>query len=146
MKDTILFLVHVEEMFRQHFPDRMYVNRLLSAIKRADEVYVMVSEIENYEPIQEIHHCYYPYIKISWGWGYEKDQDLGQGEEKWIIPTDSPHQYTWVPPELRKMKKKLQKNNVIIGGGYDGECLLDFEDCLKFLDVPYRKISGYVYP
>lgn len=140
---NILFLVHVEEMFRQYFPDKMYVNRLIKACqsRKYSQVFLMVSGIDNYEPIQELTHVTNEDQWIDWGWGYEHDM-FNENEQKWVIPALG-HEYTWVPPELRNMH--LETSNIFVGGGYESECLQDFLDCLNFLSLDFTKIPGYVY-
>ena len=147
MKRNVLFLVHVEEAFRHLFPDKLYIHRLLKAIqaKRYDEVICLESQIDtNFELIQEIKNLTFMPRVINWGWGYEAEMFEGK-EKAWVIPTDSCHQTTWVPPELRKMQRNLQQAKVFVGGGGENECLQDFMDVLAYLNVPAKKVGGYIF-
>ena len=48
MKQNVLFLVHVEEMFRQFFPDKLYIHRIIKALsaKKYDRVFFLQSEVD----------------------------------------------------------------------------------------------------
>ena len=142
---NILFLVHVEEMFRDHFPDSMYVNRLIRACtsKKYQQVYVCVSHVMDHEPIPEITRLGSYVQIIDWGWGYHPWQfDHDIDEQSWVIPALG-HEYTWIPPELRT--DRFQNDNVFIGGGCESECLQDWSDILDYLRIRHEKIRGYVY-
>lgn len=146
MKQNILFLVHVEEAFRYLFPDPMYPLRIKRAClsRKYDEVIALESNIDtNNVLIHELDEVF-GVRKIEWGWGYEKGM-FDDEENKWVIPTSSPHETTWVLPELREMQTRLQHMNVFVGGGCETECLQGFVDCLSYLDINYKKVSGYIF-
>ena len=140
----ILFLVHVEEIFRPYFPDSMYVNRLRRAMGLYDRIICLVSEVDDIHPIPEIVSSPHYYEQWQWGWGYEKEMFPEESEHEWIIATSSPHGWTWVPPELRDLKE-WQKHEILVGGGYSSECLQDFRDVLGYVGINYRLIDGYCY-
>ena len=146
MKRNILFLVHVEEMFRQYFPDPLYTSRLVKACtcQKYDQVFHMTSCVEDDHPIEELVQCVRMPQLIDWGWGYEPDS-FNKEEQEWVIESHGSfgHQWTWIPPELRSMN--FSNCNVFIGGGAEKECLADFELVLDNLKVAYTKIKGYVF-
>jgi len=144
-KENILFLVHVEEMFRQYFPDKMYVHRLIRACqaKKYDRVFLMISGVEDYQPIRELVAVTGQHQYINWSWGYEVDM-FDDDEKQWIIPAYG-HEWTWVPPELRDHIDAFKNANVFVGGGCKYECLRDFIDVLEYLEIGYEKINGYIY-
>ena len=143
----ILFLVHVQEMFREHFPDRMYVPRLVRALESYDKVYCFNFEDPAIWELES--HCWAPQ-QVEWGWGYEPDmfgldEDGNRdGEDEWVIPTSSPHEWTWVHPILRD-KDEWNRHVISVGGGCESECLQDFKDVLEFVGINHRVVQGYVY-
>lgn len=136
----ILFLVHVEEMFRQWFPP-MFVQRCCKAMNDYDRVICLVSEVMDDHPIGEIHHRYW-YTQWLWGWGYEAEQ-FDEDEDKWIIEAQG-HEYTWVPPELRDADQWNQ-HEISVGGGGRHECLEDFINVLDFMEIKHRLVKGLIY-
>lgn len=149
----ILFLVHVEDMFRDYFPDEAYVARLCRAMRHYDKVICLVSEVQDEAPIPEITAFgNWAYTQWTWGWGYEKDMDYDDdpndydedGHSKWVIPTESPHEWTWVPPELRDADAWNQ-HQISVGGGSRWECLQDFIDVLEHVGIKHRIVDGYCY-
>jgi len=142
-KQNIPFLVHVEEMFRDYFPDPMYTLRLKRAVQalKYDKVFLMVSGVEDDHPIQELVDVTYEDQYIDWGWGYEPDM-FNDVEKSWIIPALG-HEWTWIPPELRN--DHFDHVNIFVGGGCESECLQDFCDILDHLNLYYKKIRGYIY-
>ena len=143
MKQNILFLVHVEEMFRNYFPDSLYTSRLVRACtcQKYDQIFHMTSCVDDDHPIEELVNCPRMPQLIDWGWGYEPDM-FNDEEKKWVIES-SGHDFTWIPPELRTMN--FSNVNVFIGGGSEAECLADFESVLESIGVAFTKINGYVY-
>jgi len=139
----ILFLVHVEEMFRDFFPDKMYVNRLIRAMNIYDRVIILDSEVEAPSIIHELTAGYCCFDKWTWGWGYEPDM-FDDEENEWIIPTGSPHEWTWVHPEVRDAEAWNQ-HEILVGGGYRTECLQDWLDVLNHVGIVHRLVDGYVY-
>jgi hypothetical protein len=144
-KQNVLFLVHVEEMFRRFFPDEMYALRLMRACqaKKYDRVFLMISCVEDDQPIEELCQVTHEGQHIEWGWGYEPD--MFNDEEKEHVISALGHEWTWVPPELREMQDMLKRSNVFVGGGYESECLQDFVDVLDHLEIDHKKVRGYVY-
>ena len=139
----VLFLVHVEESFREEFPDRMYVNRLLRALRVYDRVICLVSHIMDYEPIPELTQSYRSPECWQWGWGYEENVFHEDEEKNWVIPAYG-HEYTWVPLELRDAN--AWKNcEISVGGGCIDECLRDFIDVLEYVGIDHRVVDGYCY-
>jgi hypothetical protein len=137
----ILLLVHVEESFRHHFP-KGYVRRLVTGCKSKlyEKVIHATSNIEDDSPIPEIAELVDE--EIDWGWGYEPEVFRDRKELKWLISSKS-HEYTWVPPELREIHKNTQ---IVLGGGYDGECLEDMITVLNHLHLYYEINRQFVYP
>ena len=138
----ILFLVHVEEMFREEFPDKLYVPRLLKAFCHYDRVICFCSHVQDQGPIHEIERSGYTFQQIHWGWGYEKDQDYDEDEGTWVIPVNGHH--TWIPEELR-YPNQWNKHTVKIGGGCKNECLQDFKEMLDYMNIRYEVVEGYCY-
>jgi len=142
-KPKVLFLVHVEEMFRHLFPDAMYVPRILRALGIYDRVVCLVSGVDSERPIDEIVYMG-GYEQIDWGWGYEEDVFYDSGDKDWVIPTNSPHEWTWIPEELRD-KRLWQRYDIRVGGGGREECLQDFIDILEFVGYDFGVVDGYVF-
>lgn len=143
MKKNVLLLVHVEETFRKHFPDAMYVQRLIHSCKarKYDKVIHCTSMINDDHPILEIVDLID--MEIDWAWGYEPD--LFDGEEAdWLIESHySLHDWTWCPTELRN--GQLDDCVVWLGGGHYCECLADMAAVLEHLGVEYHIIDGLSY-
>ena len=141
----MLILVHIEESFRQHFPDSMYALRLIRACKcgKYNRVIHCTSFVQDDRPIAEL--CNLITEEIDWGWGYEPCiWNRDDSEREWVIESlYSLHEWTWVPTELRN--GLLDSYNVYLGGGCSGECLADMEAVLEHLDVPFKKVYGYIY-
>lgn len=143
MKQNLLILVHVEETFRSHFPDSMYVNRLIRACtcKKYDRVIHATSFVNDDHPIEEIRYLITG--EVDWSWGYDPDMwdddDMGR---QWLIESYG-HEWTWVPPEFRN--GFFNGYNVYLGGGYSAECLADMEAVLDHLEIPFTKVHGYTY-
>ncbi len=142
-KRKVLILVHVEEMFREFFPE-MYIPRLVKALrsKKYDEVICMVSEVQSPDLIRELQVL--PHSRIVWGWSYEPSM-FQEDEIPWVISDGNLiHEHTWVPVKLRD--GRLNNAQVFLGGGCDGECLADMEAVLDRLGVKFRRMPGYIYP
>lgn len=141
----ILFLVHVEDTFRRFFPDPDYPLRLAEACRSGeyDVVWVMVSNIDDDEPIYEVREHVGHHQWIDWAWGYEPSMFEGK-ERKYVIDALG-HEFTWIPPEIRDMEQDLKKAKVYVGGGYDSECLQDFCDILDHLGIDYEKMYDCIY-
>ena len=142
-KKNVLFLVHVEESFRKHFPDAMFPLRLIKACQaqKYDEVHILVSHVMDDEPIFELNGVTNSSQWIDWGWGYEP-LSFDQEEKEWCISSYA-HEWTWIPPELRN--DAFQNCNIFVGGGCESECLEDFVSILDYLNYDYEKIRGYIY-
>ena len=141
MKRKVLFLVHVENMFRKYFPDNMYVNRLIRAFNVYDRVICLNSEVDDFHPIPEINQLCPE--EITWGWGYEKGMFYDPNDENWIIES-SGHECTWIPQELRN-KQKWMNYDIAVGGGSRWECLQDWLCILDFMEIAYKVVDGYCY-
>ncbi len=150
----ILFLVHVEEMFRKFFPDKMYALRLRAALGRYDRVIVIDSEVDDPSVIEELETSPYGFERWFWGWGYEKDGDYGDldhekdesdedGHSKWIIPANG-HEWTWVHYKIRD-PEEWNQHEILVGGGCRYECMQDWLDVLDHVGINYRVVDGYVY-
>lgn len=143
-RENVLMLVHIEDDFRRFFPDPLYTSRVMRSVdaKKYDRVIVLYSEITDI--IWEVRS---PRAEIwSWGWGYYPGVDyLGEGENDWIIPSNSSHEWTWVPPELRENQCDLKMCNIYVGGGWRWECLQDWLDVLDYMHLPYKLVDGLVY-
>lgn len=140
-----LFVVHVEEMFRGFF-GKMYVNRLRSAVlsDRYNRVVYLNSGIDSPDRIEDLSDL--PGEDMEWGWGYEPPMFEHDEEElKWCIPAPlSPHEWTWVPPELREITQG-HLGAVTVAGGARGECLQDFIHVLRYLKIQHRVPEGFTY-
>ena len=142
--ETVLFIVHVEEGFRKYFTEGM-LPAIRKEARKADRVIVMESLIDrDFYVVEELEGLFD--TKIEWAWGYEPYQFVEDKTEfKWIIPTLSPHEWTWVPPEIRNMAPYLRHANVVICGGCNSECLQDFRDVLEFMEIEYSTLTRGVY-
>ena len=147
MKPNVLFLVHVEDTFRYLFPP-LFEQRLIRArrAKKYDRIICLVSQVECDKPIDEL-QFFDPdassYMEQwNWGWGYSND-NFDTNEQQWLIDTSSPHNTTWISPEMRKFP--WNNYNVFVGGGAEMECLQDFLDVMEHLKVSYKKVRGYIF-
>lgn len=149
----VLFLVHIEDMFRKFYTDK-YIQNIRNKAKKYDKVIALLSYIENDDIIEELKDVVDE--RWDWGWGYEPRQDCYNLEcvinEKcscdwdYIISVShkSLHEYTWIPEEIRDVD--FWKNHkLFVGGGYDGECLADFECVLEYLELPYTRCESMIY-
>ena len=97
-----LFLVHVEEMFRDYFPDNMYLQRLIKACRanKYDRVFLLCAGIDDCpQPVIELKQVTNRDQYIEWSWGYDPESfDYDEDERSWVIPSYG-HEYTWIPPE-----------------------------------------------
>lgn len=132
----LLILVHIEDSFRYIFPE-MYIPRVVKAARNHQTIH-FTSYIDNFHPIEELSR--FVDREVIWGWGHHPDM-FDADEQEWVIPSNSPHEWTHVPVDLRHLKNQ----NIILGGGAAGECLANMEACLDFLNLSYRKVDGLVY-
>ena len=141
---NILFLVHIEEMFRDSFPYYDYPSRVVKIIEsnQFDEIYLLCSTIESIhpQPIEELRYFNFP--TIEWSWGYEPCMFDDDDEKSWVIQSYG-HEYTWIPPELRT--SRFDYANIFVGGGYESECLEDFVNILDHLNLKYEKVRELIY-
>lgn len=154
----LLFLCHVEEMFRSYFP-KGYVQRIIKNIesKKFNRIILLDSNIGDgiIEEIQSYVDNWY--VKTwDWSWGYENEMfhcvpdplcsecNNHNCESNWIIESNG-HDYTWVPNELRTILPDIKNMEIFVGGGYESECLADWECVLNHLDITYKKLKGLVY-
>lgn len=136
----ILLLVHVEDSFRSRF-DKDLITNIKRKSKRCDATIHFTSEVDDYNPIIELHN--YIDKEISWGWGYEPACfDYDENEVKYVIESCG-HEYTWIPPYLRDVNWK--NDTVLLGGGCDGECLADMESVLSHLEIDYKRCNDLIY-
>jgi len=143
-KKNMLMLVHVENYFRDCFPNELYVARLIKAVraKKYDKVVHITSNYHDYEPICELQGKFHK--EIEWSWGYTPDYFKDEPEElKWVIHSNGGYGYTWIPLEFRN--GFFDNTIVYLGGGCDGKCLEDMETILKHLHVTYKRMEGYIY-
>ena len=151
----ILFLVHMEEMFREMM-DLAHAHVLLNAHKY-DRIIHMSSYIgdDGLPHIKELDLVVDEVIEFAWG--YEKDygnydecdencEDMYSCEcgSRWVIES-SGHDYTWCPPEIRENVAYYKEHDIFVGGGYEYECLADFESVLDHLDIDYELVDDMVY-
>ena len=151
-KRKVLFLVHVEEMFRRFFPDPLYPLRVRHSAMAAKYTRIIVLDSDIGEPgndgrrgvIEEIASL--PLETWSWSWGYEPgySYDNDDPDATWTIPSDG-HEATYVPAELRSQLDYFTQADVYIGGGCNGECLADWECVLEYLGIPYHRVEGLIY-
>lgn len=137
-----LFLVHVEEMFRDFFPT-MYIPRICKAMNQYEQIYVFCSGVMDYEPIPEIYK-FQNYEQIDWGWGYEPASFEHQPEEQQFVIPAYGHEYTWIPEILRD-NTIWEKHEIHLGGGADKECLQDMRDILNHQQIKFKNIRGLIY-
>lgn len=109
-----------------------------------DRIIALVSEVMDDHAIWELEETGYYLEEWRWSWGYEKGMFYDDSDDNWVIETSSPHQYTWVPPELRHARD-WERYDISVGGGCREECLQDFLDVLEHVGIPYRLVDGYVY-
>ncbi len=138
----VLFLVHVEEMFRGDFPDDEYPQRLVDALEDFDRVICLVSGINEDVPIVELDRSGYCMSKWQWGWGYEPDM-FHDDDKKWCISSHG-HQWTMVPEELRE-PGHWKNHEIVVGGGCSAECLQDFINVLDHQEIPHTVVWDYVF-
>lgn len=133
----ILLLVHVEETFRSHFP-KGYLSKLRRACREAPLVWHATSQVNDYEPVEEIADLVR--FQFPWGWGYEPEVFATAPQElKWVIPSRG-HSFTWVPPELRRFSDRVS-----LGGGCDSECLEDMRAVLRHRKISFRERPTLIY-
>lgn len=149
----VLFLVHIEEMFRGLMDDD-YPDRICEAIPQYDRVVILDSDVGD-GILEEVVPHYKPWMSYDpmtgaeiyiWSWGYEKGQVYEEGEDadEWVIGSLG-HEWTWVPVWLRGEADILRRHNVFVGGGANGECLMDWECVLDHLDIPYTLVDELVF-
>jgi len=131
-KPNVLFLVHVEEMFRGSFPDNLYPSRLRRSASAKKYFSCIIRELECVRTGREI-----------WRWGYEP-LDFPEKERKWVIPSQG-HEWTWIPNWLRDEIDYYKNANLFVGGGFDGSCLEDWEVVLASMDLYYERVEGLIY-
>lgn len=145
MKRNILLLVHVEESFRDLFPDKMYIPRLIKSCRARKYVRVIhcTSHVMDNAPIPEVADLID--MEIDWGWGYEEECFMeGTEELDWVIESHySLHDKTWVPPELRN--GQLKGCVVWLGGGHAWECLADMVAILEYVGIEFYIVDGLTY-
>lgn len=141
MTNTLL-LVHVQNGFRQYFPNDMYIPRLVKAVhaKKYQNIVHMTSDFDDDTIICELKGKVHR--EINWSWGYYPFQFEDESEEEWVIPS-SGHEFTWIPPEFRN--GFLDNTKIFLGGGADGECLTDMESIMSYMKIPYQRVEGYIY-
>lgn len=129
----ILFLIHVEEMFRDYFP-KMYVPRICKAMRSYDDIYVFCSDLDDFRPIREVYNIQ-NYEQVEWSWGY--DPECFNEDEKQFVINANGHEYTWIPEILRDPSYWLN-HEIHLGGGSLHECLQDMRDILEYQNIPYQ--------
>jgi hypothetical protein len=159
MKQNVIFLVHLEEMFEIHFPPTLREDARHVA-DRYDEVIVLSSYVQDEGPIWEIANQ--KHTEWHWTWGYEPDrctkcQDdawrelsgicscMEREENEWIIPARG-HEWTYVPRELRDNLSKLETCNIYVAGGSKYACLQDWLNVLDFMGLDYTLDHYLTYP
>ena len=137
----VLLLVHIEESFRTRFPKNLLMS-IQSGVRRQcyDKVIHFTSFINDDECVPELERCVDK--EVEWGWGYEPEM-MDEKETPWIVPSTSPHGWTWVHPILRS--DEMKKAEILVGGGCSGECLENLEAALRHLELPYRRVEGFIY-
>jgi len=157
MKKDFLFIVHVEPMFEQWMGDDF----LFNLGKYFDDYHTIIlesgiSEEGDYDFLLKAANEVW-----DWSWGYEhegfcyqgcKQDDDGKIEHVPgcdgvnVIPSGSPHEWTWVPTEIRdRVHEFTNGRKVFISGGGESECLYDWEEVLDHLGIQYQKIHDIIY-
>lgn len=146
----ILFIVHAEEQFEPYMDGHFHFN-LSQAVFTGnyDKVYVLNSGVgETAEKSGLI-----PFVdqlvendlaeEVNWSWSYGPEgMSECDPEREFMIPTGSPHEWTWVPVELRHLL--TQKGLMIdVIGGCVNECLLDFEEILMHYGQRYEVVAKF---
>jgi hypothetical protein len=150
--DKVLFLVHIEDSFRKFFDDE-FISGILERADEFDRIIALVSYVDDEDIIEELQGIVHE--KWEWGWGYEPMKDCYNldcvinercsCDWDYIIETvNSAHDYTWIPPEIRE-KENWQNKELFVAGGYDGECLADWESVLGYLELPYNRCNEMIY-
>ena len=134
----ILLLIHIEE--GTDWFDDAYLERVCEFIetRKPDRVVHMTSGIVDGVPHYSIRNLVD--TEIEWGWGYDELDDDEPKERPFVIPSYG-HEYTWVPPSFRQggdLWRLCRGNDVVIGGGIDGECLEDFRAILRWGFLNFR--------
>jgi len=143
LKSKTLFLVHIEEMFREEFPP-MFVQRVCKAMNDYNDIYIFISNAMECEPIREICRTGCFYTQIQWGWGYYPEQFKHDvNEQSWVIPANG-QEYTWIPEELR-CADNWKDHEISLGGGCRSECLQSMRDILDYQEISYKPINGLIY-
>ena len=149
---SILFLVHLEEQFRDHFPyalstllantvSDMELTDSMSQPVALDRIVLLHSGIS--PVIEEIMRLPYRTFETwEWGWGYEADM-FEPDEQQWVIPSYG-HEFTWVPENVRP-PFDFSKWNIYVGGGAECECLQDWIDVLNHLGLEYETVGDLTY-
>lgn len=156
---NVLFLVHIEEMFRKWFPDPAYGARIARSTSagKYERVFILNSGLDEEGPdgrrgiIGEVvwnsypHYCVPRNVYIEdWSWGYEPGCMYNAEENNWVIQSHG-HDWTWVPNFLRDSIHYFKAANIFVGGGGRGACLADWESVLWYLNIPYTSIDGLIY-
>ncbi len=158
---SVLFLVHIEEMFRDYFPNdpkdnytgEQWLKRLVRACKSHDRVVALTSQVQDDHCVEELYR--HTDAEWIWGWGYEKGMsydpctcghwpqcDPTCESDTWLISSTG-HEYTWIPAEIRSME--WRNWHITVAGGCEGECLADWLAVLDHLKLRYRLPANYVY-
>lgn len=138
----ILALVHCERAFELYTEKHNFEYKLAKTIftQDYDEIMVFNSEIENSGNINIVESLIFykpkPLKVVAWGWGYEeKDSyDEDDPERNYVIESQSIHEWTWIPPELRNLPDDVE---FLVCGGCEDECLLDFTSILDYYEIQY---------
>jgi len=136
----LLFLVHVEECFRNYFP-LDYDEMIESAWEDFDHIVVLDSGINN-----DVLDAAKSVATEVWEWsyGYEPEQFYDPGDKCWVIESYG-HTHTWVPYELRQNLDWVKSHEVYIAGGSNYECLEDWRAVLRHMDIEFGEVPYLIY-
>ena len=146
----ILVLHHVEKMWQNSIPFD-FVEKVIEHIEGENYDYIIASTFEDYQSTGYDELDYYinkienwSYAWIVKGYGETKKKHIVKEfglPKKDIIRVSSQHEfaycYDWI--------KKLKGNEIFVAGGCRYECLLDLEETLEHLDIPYTTIQELVF-
>jgi len=147
----ILVIHHVEPMWDSSIPHN-YRDYLLNYLIENSEKYdvIMATFLEDYQSTtgcEEIDSFITKTNEWGYGWGYgnetkpkqvAKYHEFPKGD---IIRVSSPHDWAY----LYDWIKELKGHEIDVCGGYRTECLLDLEESLEHLEIPFKTLDNLVY-
>lgn len=165
-KQDVLFLVHTEDYpsWNEKVHPRMYWDLQEHIVEDSYHRVIWLSA----EAITGAKiHPQLEYLNDDtwyWEWGYEPEMftddpngieipynmitgDTFEEVELSNLILSSGHEYTLIPEELRKehVVEGLKNCNVFVCGGFDGECLSDWESVLSHVGIEYERLNQFIW-